>query len=83
MGCLGLRTANTTLRKRRLYAVQAFASVTRWLEPPEPALSRYLLRSRRRAANDNKRPPRRASRLTLIGSGTALIGALALVVLLV
>jgi len=71
------------LRKRRMYAVQACASVARWLEPPEPALSRYLLRSRRRAANDNQRPPRRASRGTLIGSGMALIGALSLVVLLI
>jgi hypothetical protein len=26
-----------------------------WVEPPEPALERYLLRSRRRAANDNRR----------------------------
>src|SRR4051794_28994992 len=34
----------------------------------------YLLRSRPRAANDNKPPSPRASRATLIGSGTALIG---------
>lgn len=25
-----------------------------WIRPPEPALNRYLLRSRRRAANDNR-----------------------------
>lgn len=49
-----------------------------WVEPPEPALERYLLRSRRRAANDNRRLSFSTLRTVQIGACMALISALTL-----
>lgn len=38
-----------------MYAAKDLGAVEQWIEPPEPALNRYMVRTRRRAANDNRR----------------------------
>ena len=50
---------------------------------PWPNLDRYVLRSRRRAANDNGRLPSAVVRTNLVIWGMALAGALAFVTLVV
>jgi hypothetical protein len=35
-------------------AVRNRQAIEQWITPPEPALNRYLLRSYRHAANDNR-----------------------------
>lgn len=50
-----------------------------WIELPEPNLDRYLLRSRRPAANDNRRLPLETFRAVQIGACVALIGAATLI----
>ncbi len=52
-----------------------------WFEPPEPILDRYLLRSRRRAANDNRRRSIETFRSVQIATCVALIGAISLLAL--
>lgn len=52
-----------------------------WIEPPEPALDRYLLRTRRPAANDNRRPSFPAFYAMQIGACAALIGVVSLIAL--
>jgi len=54
-----------------------------WITPPEPALERYLLRSRPRAANDNRRLFRGVFPALQIGACMALSSALTLIVALV
>ncbi len=50
-----------------------------WIELPEPNLDLYMLRSCRRAANDNRRPPAEIFRFVQIGACVALIGATTLI----
>jgi hypothetical protein len=50
-----------------------------WIVPPEPALDRYLLRSRHRAANDNRRLSSNTFHTVQIGACIALISALSLI----
>lgn len=52
-----------------------------WIEPPEPALDRYLLHTRRPAANDNRRLSVPAFRFLQIGACAALIGVVTLIAL--
>lgn len=52
-----------------------------WIEPPEPALDRYLLRTRRPAANDNRRPMAPAFRALQIGACAALLSVVTLIAL--
>lgn len=59
-----------------MYAVKACGAVEQWIEPPEPALYRYMLNSRHRAANDNRR-------LYAGSFRTALIGILSLITALI
>jgi hypothetical protein len=67
-----------------MYTAGARRAAEQWLVPPEPALNRYLLHSRRRAANDNSRLSSKATvGATLIGSCMALICVLSLVVALI
>ena len=66
-----------------MYAARARGTAEQWIEPPEPALNRYLLRSRRRAANDNSRRSCETFRTVLIGAFMTLICALSLIVALV
>jgi hypothetical protein len=66
-----------------MYAARARGTAEQWLEPPEPALNRYLLRSRSRAANDNSRLSFETSRAVLIGACMTLVCALCLIVALV
>lgn len=56
---------------------KAREAAEQWIVPPEPALDRYLLRSRPRAANDNRR--RLTFRTMQIGACIALISALSLI----
>ncbi|MGU3359476.1 hypothetical protein ACLBWX_03995 [Methylobacterium sp. M6A4_1b] len=51
-----------------------------WITPPEPALDRYILRTRGRAANDNQGS---SSKVFPISACLALSGALTLLVALV
>jgi hypothetical protein len=62
---------------------KARKAAEQWIVPPEPALDRYLLRSRWRAANDNRRPSFSAFRTVQIGACSALISALSLISALV
>jgi hypothetical protein len=62
---------------------KARKAAEQWIVPPEPALDRYLLRSRQRAANDNRRPSFSAFRTVQIGACSALISALSLISALV
>ena len=50
-----------------------------WFEPPQSDLDRYLLRSRRRADNDNRDPASKISLATRFGACMALLSALALI----
>lgn len=50
-----------------------------WIVPPEPALDRYLLRSRPRAANDNRGLSFSNFHTVQIGACIALISALSLI----
>ncbi|GJE32986.1 hypothetical protein [Methylobacterium oxalidis] len=75
--------ASETTGKRRMYTARAKRTSEQWLEPPEPALDRYLLRTRPRAANDNRRLSVETFRTVQIGAGLALVGALSLVVALI
>ncbi|MBB2962191.1 hypothetical protein [Methylobacterium sp. R2-1] len=50
-----------------------------WIELPEPDLERYLLRSRRQAANDNRRSSAETFRAVQVGACVALIGAATLI----
>lgn len=55
-----------------------------WITPPEPALERYLLRARPRAANDNRRLFRGGfSTFQIGGACMVLSSALTLIVALV
>jgi hypothetical protein len=54
-----------------------------WIVPPEPALDRYLLRSRSRAANDNCRLSFNTFSSVRIGVCIALISTLTLISALV
>lgn len=54
-----------------------------WIVPPEPALDRYLLRSRRRAANDNRRLSFSTFQTVQMGASAAPISARFLVSALV
>ncbi|MDR7039552.1 hypothetical protein J2X36_004328 [Methylobacterium sp. BE186] len=61
-----------------MYSARSREVAEPWLVLPEPALDRYLLRSRRRAANDNSRLPYRIPRTVLFGACAALISVLSL-----
>ncbi|MGH1572809.1 hypothetical protein ACRAWG_21720 [Methylobacterium sp. P31] len=58
---------------------KAREAAEQWIVPPEPALDRYLLRSRPRAANDNRRLSFSTFRTVQIGACIALICALSLI----
>ncbi|AWN43652.1 hypothetical protein U8607_11235 [Methylobacterium durans] len=62
---------------------KACGTAEQWIELPEPALNRYLLGSRSRAANDNHRLSRETFRTLQIGTCMALTCALCLIVTLV
>jgi len=66
-----------------MYTARARGAAEQWLELPEPALNRYLLRSRRRAANDNSRLPIETFRTVQVSACMALICAISLIVALV
>ncbi|WP_336491691.1 hypothetical protein [Methylobacterium nigriterrae] len=66
-----------------MYAVKAREAGAQWIELPEPALDRYLLRSRRRAANDNSRLSFGTFRTLLFTSCAATICASFLIAVLV
>lgn len=55
---------------------KARKTAEQWIIPPEPALDRYMLRSRPRAANDNRRLSFSTVR---IGACVALTSALSLI----
>ncbi len=50
-------------------------SAEQWIELPEPNLDRYVLLTRRPAANDNSRISTETFRVVQIGACVALIGA--------
>jgi hypothetical protein len=62
---------------------KAREAAEQWIVPPEPALDRYLLRSHRRAANDNRRLSFSTFHSVQIGACIALISALSLISALV
>jgi hypothetical protein len=64
-----------------MYTAIARATAENWFEPPEPTLDRYLLRSRSKAANDNRRRSIKTSRKMQMATCVALIGAFSLLVL--
>jgi len=66
-----------------MYAATNCQATEQWITPPEPALNRYLLRSRRSAANDNRRSFSKFFTILQIGACIALSSALTLVVALV
>ena len=66
-----------------MYTARAHEAEEQWITPPEPALNRYLLRSRRPAANDNRRVFSRTFPVFQIGACIALSSALTFIVALV
>jgi len=66
-----------------MYTARAQEVEEQWITPPEPALNRYLLLSRRSAANDNRRAFFRTFPVLQIGACMALSSALTLIVALV
>ena len=66
-----------------MYAATNRQATEQWVTPPEPALNRYLLCSRRSAANDNHRSLSKFFPVLQIGACIALSSALTLVIALV
>ena len=66
-----------------MYTARARQSEEQWITPPESALNRYLLRSRRPAANDNRRVFFRTFPVLQIGACIVLSSVLTLIVALV
>ena len=66
-----------------MYAATNRQATEQWITPPEPAINRYLLRSRRSAANDNRRSFSKFFPVLQIGACIALSSALTLVIALV
>ncbi|GJD96058.1 hypothetical protein OCOJLMKI_3276 [Methylobacterium iners] len=64
-----------------MYTATARATAENWFEPPEPILDRYMLRSRSKAANDNRHRSMKTSRTMRMATCVALIGAFSLLVL--
>lgn len=62
-----------------MYTARAHKAAEQWIELPKPALSRYVLRSCRRAANDNRCLSFKALRTVQMGACVALISVLSLV----
>ncbi|WP_438346397.1 hypothetical protein [Methylorubrum populi] len=58
---------------------KARESSEQWIELPEPDLDRYFMRSRPKAANDNRRMLPEVFRAVQIGACVALIGAVTLI----
>ncbi len=54
-----------------------------WIDLPEPDLDRYFMRSRPKAANDNRRMLPETFRAVQVGACVALIGAVTLITALV
>lgn len=50
-----------------MYSAKTCGAAEQWIEPPAPVLSRYMICSRRRAANDNRRSSSRGFRSALSG----------------
>lgn len=62
-----------------MYTAKARVIDEQWIEPPEPALDRYLLRSCHRATNDNRRPFFGIFRPVQFGACMALASVLSLI----
>jgi hypothetical protein len=66
-----------------MYTARARGTSDQWIEPPELAFGRYLLRSRHRAANDNRRLSPRTFPTLQVAACMGLSSALTLIVALV
>ena len=62
-----------------MYTARAREASEQWIELPKPVLDRYLLRSCRRAANDNRRLSFKTLRTVQIVACVTLISALPLI----
>ena len=66
-----------------MYTASARRTEEQWVEMPETNLDRYLLRSRPRAANDNRRHSSVSVRAVQFSACVALVSVLSLVSALV